>query len=100
MKNKTHSCLEGAYSPWKEIQITVANGLSQPIVGLVSAGGLHGSYRSVMTLEVLSVRNLDGHIIFTMVMLMQSTKYVSPMKPINHNPLAIVHESDGKLCCC
>lgn len=65
MKNKTHSCLEGAYSPWKEIQIIVANGLSQPIVGLVSAGGLHGSYRSVMTLEVLSIRNLDGHIIFT-----------------------------------
>lgn len=65
MKNKTHSCLEGAYSPWKEIQITVANGLGQTIVGLLSAGGLHGSYRSVMTLEVLSIRNLDGHIIFT-----------------------------------
>ena len=65
MENNIYSCLEGAYNPWKEIQITVANGLGQTIVGLVLAGGLHGSYRSVMRLEVLSVRNLDGRIIFT-----------------------------------
>ena len=39
MKNNIYSCLEGAYSPWKEIRITVANGLGQTIVGLVLAGG-------------------------------------------------------------
>lgn len=31
-------------------------------------------------------------------MLVGSTKYFSTMKSINHNPLAIVRGSDGKLC--
>lgn len=31
-------------------------------------------------------------------MLVGSTKYFSTVKSINHNPLAIVRGSDGKLC--
>ena len=81
MKNNIYSCLEGAYNPWKEIQITVANGLGQTIVGLVLAGGLHGSYRSVMRLEVLSVRNLDGRIIFTDDETQMANKYKKRFQP-------------------